>query len=93
MVHSYVWKIENIWLSGTLIIHNAVDNSIQVKFHYGVFHIYCSWYMALFLLENRDFLGFRIIIKVPLNQIFSIFHILWYAVMCESLEPIGWAIL
>ena len=29
--------------------------------------------MALFLLENRDFLGFRMIFKVPLNQIFSTF--------------------
>jgi hypothetical protein len=27
--------------------------------------------MALFLLENRDFLGFRMIFKVRLNQIFS----------------------
>jgi hypothetical protein len=27
--------------------------------------------MALFLLENRDFLGFRMIFKVWLNQIFS----------------------
>jgi hypothetical protein len=30
--------------------------------------------MALFLLENRDFLGFRMIFKVWLNQIFSNFH-------------------
>jgi hypothetical protein len=30
--------------------------------------------MALFLLENRDFLGFRMMFKVPLNQIFSNFH-------------------
>jgi hypothetical protein len=29
--------------------------------------------MALFLLENRDFLGFRMIFKVWLNQIFSNF--------------------
>jgi hypothetical protein len=34
--------------------------------------------MALFLLENRDFLGFRMIFKVPLNQIFSSFStMLW----------------
>jgi hypothetical protein len=30
--------------------------------------------MALFLLENRDFLGFRMIFKVRLNQIFSNFN-------------------
>ena len=34
--------------------------------------------MALFLLENRDFLGFWMIFKVPLNQIFSNFNtMLW----------------
>jgi hypothetical protein len=34
--------------------------------------------MALFLLENRDFLGFRMIFKVWLNQIFSNFNtMLW----------------
>ena len=43
-------------------------------FEYGVFHIYHSWVIALFLLENRDFLGFRMIFKVWLNQIFSNFN-------------------
>ena len=34
--------------------------------------------MTFFLLENRDFLGFRMIFKVWLNQIFSIFNsMLW----------------
>ena len=34
--------------------------------------------MALFLLENRNFLGFRMIFKVWLNQIFSNFNtMLW----------------
>jgi hypothetical protein len=34
--------------------------------------------MALFLLENRDFLGFRMILKVWLNQIFLNFNtMLW----------------
>jgi hypothetical protein len=34
--------------------------------------------MTLFLLENRDFLGLRMIFKVPLNQIFSNFNtMLW----------------
>jgi hypothetical protein len=34
--------------------------------------------MALFLLEKRDFLGFRMIFKVPLYQIFSNFNtMLW----------------
>jgi hypothetical protein len=52
----------------------AVYHKIQVKFDYGVFHIYRSWVMALFLLENRDFLGFLMIFKVWLNQIFSNFN-------------------
>jgi hypothetical protein len=30
--------------------------------------------MAVFLLENRDFLGFRMIFKVRLNQIFANFN-------------------
>jgi hypothetical protein len=51
--------------------HIAVYQKIQIKFDYSVFHIYRSWVMALFLLENRDFLGFRMIFKVWLNQIFS----------------------
>jgi hypothetical protein len=58
--------------------HIAVYHKIQVKFDYGVFHIYRSWVMTLFLLENRDFLGFWMIFKVWLNQIFSNFHtMLW----------------
>jgi hypothetical protein len=39
-----------------------------------VFHIYRSWAMALFLLENRDILEFRMIFKVWLNEIFSNFN-------------------
>ena len=51
---------------------------MQDNFDYGVFHIYRFWVKALFLLENRDFLGFRMIFKVWLNQIFSNFHtMLW----------------
>ena len=46
-------------------------NKIQVMFDYGVFYIYPSWVMAFFLLVNSDFLGFRMIFKVWLNQIFS----------------------
>ena len=53
---------------------HTVYHKIQVKFDYGVFHIYRSWVMALFLLENRDFLDFRMIFKVWLNQIFSNFN-------------------
>jgi hypothetical protein len=34
-------------------------------FDYGVFHIS---HLPLFLLENRDFLGFRMIFKVRLNH-------------------------
>ena len=52
---------------------HAVYHKIQVKFDYGLFHIYRSWVMALFLLENSDFLGFRMIFKIYLNQIFSNF--------------------
>jgi hypothetical protein len=36
--------------------------------------------MALFLLENSDFLGFRMISKVPLNQIFSNFNTMLYSI-------------
>ena len=36
--------------------------------------------MALFLLENIDFLGFRMIFKVPLNHIFSNFNTMLYAI-------------
>ena len=36
--------------------------------------------MALFLLENKDFLGFRMIFKVPLNQIFSNFNTMLYTI-------------
>ena len=36
--------------------------------------------MALFLLENRDFLGFPMIFKVWLNQIFSNFNTMLYAI-------------
>ena len=36
--------------------------------------------MGLFLLENRDFLGFRMIFKVWLNQIFSNFNTMLYAI-------------
>jgi hypothetical protein len=55
-------------------------NGKCVKFDYGVFHIYCSWVMAPFLLDNRDFLGFRMIFKVPLNQIFSNFNTMLYTI-------------
>jgi hypothetical protein len=36
--------------------------------------------MALFLLENRDFLGFRTIFKVLLNQMFSNFDTMLYTI-------------
>jgi hypothetical protein len=38
--------------------HIAVYHKIQVKFDYGVFYIYRSCVIALFLLENRDFFRF-----------------------------------
>jgi hypothetical protein len=41
---------------------------------------YRSEVMVLFLLKNRDFLGFRMIFKVPLNQIFSNFNTMLYAI-------------
>jgi hypothetical protein len=56
------------------LYHNAVDHYIQINFDYEVFHIYRSWVMALFLLVNRDFLGFRMIFKAWLNQIFLNFN-------------------
>ena len=46
-------------------------HKIQIKFDYGEIDIYCSWIMALFLVEDRDFKGFWMNIKVTLNQIFS----------------------
>jgi hypothetical protein len=53
-------------------------HKIQIKFDYGEIDLYHSWIMALFLLENRDFLGFRMIFKIWLNQIFSNFKaMLW----------------
>ena len=37
-----------------------------------------SWVVTLFLLENRDFVGFRMIFKVWVNQIFPNFNtMLW----------------
>jgi hypothetical protein len=78
MFHSIVLKFENIWLSHALNIIRNPKKSLFSKrkraianFDYGVFHIYRSGVMAIFLLENRDFLGFRMIFKVVLNQIFS----------------------
>jgi hypothetical protein len=49
-------------------------HKIQIKFDYGEIDIYRSWIMALFLLEDRDFKGFWMKIKVTLNQIFSNFN-------------------
>jgi hypothetical protein len=36
--------------------------------------------MTLFLFENRDFLGYRTIFKVPPNQIFSNFNTMLYTI-------------
>jgi hypothetical protein len=36
------------------------------------------------LLENRDFLGFQMIFKVPLNQIFSNFNTILYTITYRS---------
>jgi hypothetical protein len=36
--------------------------------------------MVLFLLENKDFLGFWVIFKVRLNQIFSNFNTMQYTI-------------
>ena len=45
---------------------------------YFAFTVHELCLMSLFLLENRNFLGFRMIIKVWLNQIFSNFNtMLW----------------
>jgi hypothetical protein len=46
-------------------------HKIQIKFDYGEIDIYRSWIMALFLLEDKDFKGLWMKIKVTLNQIFS----------------------
>jgi hypothetical protein len=55
MVHSSVLKFEKISLSGTL---NIIRKPKNIPYNYGVFHIYHSWVMALFLLENRDIFRF-----------------------------------
>jgi hypothetical protein len=56
-----------------LLIIKCMLSSITVYFTYR------SWVMALFLLENREYLGFWILFKVWLNQTFSnycgVFHI------------------
>ena len=36
--------------------------------------------MARFILENMDFLGFRMIFKVPLKQVFSNVNAMLYAI-------------
>jgi hypothetical protein len=40
----------------------------------------CNILRILVLLENRDFLDFRMIFKVPLNQIFSNFNTMLYTI-------------
>jgi hypothetical protein len=45
--------------------------------------------MALFLLENRDFLGFRMIFKVWLNQIFSNFNTMLWTIIANWKTPIA----
>jgi hypothetical protein len=47
-----------------------MDQYIQVKFDYGVFHLYRFWGMTLLLLGNSDLLGFQMIFKSWLNRIF-----------------------
>ena len=44
-----------------------MNHKIQIKFDYGEIDIYRSWIMAIFLLEDRDFKGFWMKIKVTLN--------------------------
>jgi hypothetical protein len=62
-------KYTVIELNLYLMVH-----SIELKFE----KIWLSGTLAIFLLENRDFLGFRMIFKVVLNQIFSNFNtMLW----------------
>jgi hypothetical protein len=72
--------IFKVWLNQIFSNFHTVYHKIQVNFDYVVFHIYRSWVVALFLLENRDFLGFRMIFKVPLNQIFSNFNTMLYTI-------------
>ena len=46
-------------------------HKIQIKFDYGEIYIYRSWITDPFLLEDGDFKGFWMKIKVTLNQLFS----------------------
>jgi hypothetical protein len=54
---------------------------IHEHFDYGVFDIYHSRVMALFLLETMDFLGFQMIFKVLLNHIFLNLNTMLYAIL------------
>jgi hypothetical protein len=59
---------------------------MQVNFDYGVFHIYRSGVMAIFLLENRDFLGFRMIItNRTVNVKYTVIELNLY-LMVHSIE-------
>jgi hypothetical protein len=53
-------------------------SSITVYFTFTVLLV-----MALFLLENRDFLGFRMIFKEWLNQIFLNFNTILWTIKCR----------
>jgi hypothetical protein len=67
--------INKVWLNQTFQTFNKCYgplNTGQVRLR--VFFIYRSWEMALLLLENMAFLGFRMLFKVLLNQIFSNFN-------------------
>jgi hypothetical protein len=65
-------------------------HKIQIKFDYGEIDIYRSWIMALFLLEDREFKGCWMKIKVTLNQIFSNFNTIciWTLIFLETFHQL-----
>ena len=55
---------------------------LMIKNLYQKIIIYISFLLCYptFLLENRDFLGFRMIFKITFNQIFANFHTMLYTI-------------
>jgi hypothetical protein len=74
--------IFKVWLNQTFSNFNTMLWIIKYKLSSITvyFIITVPDVMALFLLENRDFLGFRMIFKVPLYQIFSNFNTMQWTI-------------
>jgi hypothetical protein len=77
------------WCSNYLWTVNVKYTIIKHNLYFMVYSIdiYRSWVMALFLLENRNCLGFRMIFKVWLNQICSNFNTMLWTIKYLSYGP------